>query len=220
MHLLYLVVVLAKGTIEFGLEQLCVFLRLVQLLLQSLISDDYVTIPLQKVGLLAGSLHQALRKTQSSISNQHSLMQDNSGCSQRTLIQFFIRRQDQMLRDMKAETISSSSSNSRPPWLEVPVSGIGVERSGTASSIIASRTTTSVPASGCGSTRASVLGLGAVKVMDLRAVEVVGSTTCSVGVASPVAVSITTASGIPAPSACAPVKIGLAVSGSYHYSPQ
>jgi hypothetical protein len=143
-----------------------VFLQLVQLLLQSRRSDDCITVPLQKVDLLAGSLHQALRKTQSSIRIHHSPMQDESGYSQRTLIQISMRCQDSMLRDTKAGSISSSSNNSRPPRLEVPVSGIGAERSGAASSIIASRMTTLVLALGCGSTRASVLGSGAIEVVD------------------------------------------------------
>jgi hypothetical protein len=117
-----------------------------------------------------------------------------------------------MLRDTKAGSIRSSSSNSRSPWLEVPVSGMGAERSGTASSVTTSQTTTSVLASGCGSTRASALGLGAIAADDLA--------TGSVAVASIIAVSMVTASGIIDPLACTLDKINSIVNGGYNYSPQ
>jgi hypothetical protein len=86
----------------------------------------------------------------------------------------------------------------------------------------------SVPASGCVSTCASVLVLGAielagpmaVKVAGLETVEVVGATTGFVVVASPVVVSMTTALGIATPSACIPIKISPAFSRGYDYSSQ
>jgi hypothetical protein len=46
--------------------------RLVQLRVQGFGVEDRVTIPLQKIGLLILSLHQALRKTQQLISTQYS----------------------------------------------------------------------------------------------------------------------------------------------------
>jgi hypothetical protein len=85
-------------------------------------------------------------------------MQDYLGYSQRTFSHCSVRCHDSIFGDIMDGSRSSSSNNSSPPRLEVLASGIGAEQSGTASSTIASRTTTSVPDLGCGSTHTSWLG--------------------------------------------------------------
>jgi hypothetical protein len=100
-----------------------------------------------------------------------------------------------------------SSSSSRPPRLDDATSGMGVERIDAASSMMTSRMTASVLARGSGSIRVSALVSGATVVPSPRAVPYVVSGTGYAGSVSTITVSIAMASGIAAPSVCAPAKI-------------
>jgi hypothetical protein len=180
-------VVLGKGVVKLGLEQRGVFPRLVQLFLQGLSADDRVAISLEELRLLLGFFSKVLHATNL---NRHwcSPLPDNSGYSQRTLTHRSIPCHDSMLSDTTFGSISSPSSNSSPPRLEVLDSSIGTDRRGAASSTIISRMTTSVLFPSCRSTCASTPGSGAEVV--------VSSAIGSVVVASIVVVSLATASGI------------------------
>jgi hypothetical protein len=70
-----------------------------------------------------------------------------------------------MFSDTTAGSISSSASNSSPPRIEVPDSGIGADRSGATSSTTTLRMTSSILEPGYGSTCASTLGSEAVVVV-------------------------------------------------------
>jgi hypothetical protein len=92
---------------------------------------------------------------------QYFATQGYSWYSQCTLIHCSVRRHDSMLRATTAGWMRLSSSSSRPPCLDDAASGMGDKRINADSSMMGSRTTTSVLASGSGSTRFSTLSSGA-----------------------------------------------------------
>jgi hypothetical protein len=62
LHVLYLVVVLGKGTMKLGLEHGGVLPGLIEFFLQRLYPEQCIAIPLEHIGFLSGSLHDILQK--------------------------------------------------------------------------------------------------------------------------------------------------------------
>jgi hypothetical protein len=137
------------------LEQSRMLLRLVKLLLQGLNAEHCVVVPLQQIGLLAGSLSNILQRATQSMSTQYSATQGHSEYSQRTLIHCFIRHHDSMLRATTAGSTRLSSSSSRPSRLVDVAPAMGAARISAITSISGSRTTTSLLAPGSRSTHVS-----------------------------------------------------------------